>query len=267
MAQGEKSLSGKTVIVTGGGRGLGRAMTEALAGAGASVFAIDIDQAPLDELKREVDGDIVGHCVDVSNESQVHDAIARCIKTFGHLDMVVNNAGIGMSSIPDGFHKPFYEIDSSSLSRFFEVHVLGTFLFSKAAAPHFVAQGFGSIVTVTTSLWFMLEGTNTPYGPMKAANEALSSAMAHDLAGTGVAVNVLVPGGAADTRFIPEIPNQSREHLIKPAVMGPPIIFLASSEADGITGRRIVAKDWDLSLSASEAFERSSAPIGWSGDH
>jgi len=267
MAQGVGSLTGKAVVVTGGGRGLGLAMTEALADAGASVVAVDIDQAPLDQLKREVGGDVVGHRADVSNEGEVQDTIARCIEMFGHLDMVVNNAGIGMSSIPDGFHRPFYEIDSSSVKRFFEVHFLGSFLFAKAAAPHFIAQGSGRIVSVTTSLWFMLEGMNTPYGPMKAANESMSSAMAHDLEGTGVAVNVLVPGGAADTRFIPEIPNQSRDHLIKPAVMGPPIVFLASSESDGITGRRIVAKDWDLSLPASEAFERCSAPIGWLAGH
>lgn len=266
MAAEVISLVGRSILVTGGGRGLGRAMVEALAGAGASVLAVDLDPEPLDELKAAVSGDVVGCCADVTDLGDVHRAVESAIEAFGHLDMVVNNAGIGMSSL--AISEPaFYEIDDEVFRRFFEVHVLGSFNVSKAALPHLRSSASGRIVTVTTSTWFMLFGHNTPYGPVKAAMEALASAMHHDLEDTTVTVNVLVPGGAADTRFVRTEPGESRDTLIKPSVMGAPIVFLASEQSDGVSGRRIIANDWDCALVAREALARCSAPIGWPADH
>ena len=242
-------------------------MVEALAGAGASVLAVDKDAEPLDELKHEVAGDIVGHRADVTSEVEAVESVDACLEAFGRVDGVINNAGIGMSSLPDGGHMPFEEIQPDWLRRFFDVHVLGSFNFSKAALPHLRQQGHGRIITVTASLWFMLVGENTPYGPVKAAMEALASAMYHDLENTGITVNVLVPGGGADTGFVKTAPGESRDHLIKPAVMGPPAVFLVSNLANDVNGRRVVAKDWDPSLPVMEALDRSSAPIGWPGTH
>lgn len=267
MQNGAELLKGTAVIVTGGGRGLGRAMTEALIEAGASVMVIDIDREPIDELTRQGQGAISGLVGDVSNEEVIESAISACISEFGRVDVVVNNAGIGMSVVREGdrYANPirFFELDPSSVRRFLEVHVMGPFLLSRAVLPHFRSQGFGRIVTITTSLSTMLAGANAPYGPVKAASEAFTAAMAKDLDGSGITANVLIPGGGADTRLVPQVPGRSRANLVKPVVMGPPMVFLASRASDGVNARRIIAKNWDSSLPVWEAYERASAAIGW----
>jgi 3-oxoacyl-[acyl-carrier protein] reductase len=260
-------LSGTSVVVTGGGRGLGRAMTEALAAHGASVMVVDIDQEPIFETVAEVTGNVVGHRGDISDRHDVDGIVDHCLSTFGSIDVVINNAGIGMSVIRAGdrYSNPirFFELEPEAIQRFFEVHVMGPFHLSTAALPHMRDNGFGRIVTVTTSLSTMIAAHNAPYGTMKAASEALCSSMSKDLEGTPVTANVLIPGGGADTRYVPDVPGRSRDQLIKPVVMGPPVVFLASRASDGINGRRITAKLWDGAKSEAENLAAASAPIGW----
>lgn len=262
-----QQLSGTSVVVTGGARGLGRAMTEALARAGASVLVVDIDEEPISEVISEVPGVVVGHRADISDETQVEEIVARCVSSFGSIDMVINNAGIGMSAIRPGdrYANPvrFWELDENWMQRFFEVHVMGPFYLSKAALAPMHAQGFGRIVTVTTSLSTMLAGGNSPYGMMKAASEALCSAMAIDLEGSKITANILVPGGASNTRYVPEVEGRSRDDLVQPVVMGAPAVFLASRASDPVNGRRIIAKLWDAALNDAENLAKASEPIGW----
>ncbi len=262
-----KELSGTSVVVTGGARGLGRAMTEALAAAGASVLVVDIDEEPIVEVMTEVTGTVIGHRADITKESQVEEIVARCLATFGSVDVIINNAGIGMSAIRAGdrYANPvrFWEIDDSWMRAFFEVHVMGPFYLSRAALTPMREQGFGRIVTVTTSLGTMLTGGNSPYGMMKAASEALCSAISKDLEGTNITANILVPGGAANTRYVPEIAGRSRDDLVQPSVMGPPAVFLASRASDAVNSRRIIAKLWDPSTGVDENLARASTPIGW----
>jgi len=86
---------------------------------------------------------------------------------------------------------------------------------------------------------------------------------AKDLAGTGVTVNALAPGGPANTRMIPAEEVADRSTLIQPEVMVAPIVWLMSARSDGVTGRRIIAKEWDAGRLASEPPERVGAPAGW----
>lgn len=263
----EHDLAGTAVVVTGGARGLGRAMTEALAGAGASVLVVDIDQEPIDEVATEVKGDLVGHRADISSSTDIDGIVDHCLSAFGSIDVVINNAGIGLSVIRPGdrYANPirFWELEPEWLERFYAVHVMGPFLLSKAALPHMHARDFGRIITVTTSLSTMISGTNTPYGTVKAASEALCSAMAEDLAGTSVTANVLIPGGASDTRYVPDAAGRSRDNLVKPVVMGPPSVYLASRASNNITARRVIAKLWDTTKSDEENMAVASTPIGW----
>ena len=246
-------------------------MSEKLAGAGASVLVVDIDQEPIEEFLEEMVGQtvgsIAGHRGDISDEHDIAQVVQHSLDAFGRIDVVVNNAGIGMSTIRAGdrYANPvrFDELEPAAVRRFLEVHVMGPFLLAKAALPHMVAQEFGRIVTVTTSLSTMLAGGQAPYGPAKAASEAFTAAMASDLSGSAVTANVLVPGGAADTRYVPDVPGRPRSSLVNPVVMGPPIVFLASRESSGVNGRRIIAKFWDQSVPAAEALKAASSPIGW----
>lgn len=221
----------------------------------------------MEKVVTDCSGPVISHLADVTDQRAIQGIVDRANSEFGSLDVIVNNAGIGMSNIREGdrFEDPvyFWDVSSEWMKRFFDVHVMGPFNLTLAALPQMRERGFGRIVTVTTSLGSMLRGLNTPYGSVKAASEALCSAMSNDLAGTGVTANILIPGGASDTRFIPDSPLRPRSSLIRPEVMGPPAVFLASRAADNFNGRRIIAKIWDTSKSNEENREQASTPIGW----
>ncbi len=266
MSSVEMSLSGKAAIVTGAGSGLGEVMATALAMAGASVIAVDQNANAVESLASLVGGNVVPMQADVTSSIEMGQAVDLCADRFGHVDVVVCNAGIGMSSIRADYHtNPIksWELDPEVVRRFLDVNALGPFRLAHAAVPRMLEQGWGRIISVTTSLSTMIRAGNCPYGPSKAAHEALAAIMAGDLKGSGVTVNVLVPGGAADT---PLVPGAERSALIKPVVMGPPVVWLASQESDGITARRFIANEWDTSLPGADAAERCSAPIAWSAE-
>jgi 3-oxoacyl-[acyl-carrier protein] reductase len=102
-----------------------------------------------------------------------------------------------------------------------------------------------------------------PYGGSKAANEAILTALAQELDGSGVTANVLVPGGAADTRLVPRAMAPDRSQLIPPEVMVAPLIWLCSNGSDGINGQRFIAMRWDDSLPSAEAAKKAGAPAAW----
>jgi len=102
-----------------------------------------------------------------------------------------------------------------------------------------------------------------PYGAVKAALEAMSAVWATELEGSGITVNVLVPGGPTDTPLISDASGWAREKMLRPQIMGPPARWLVSDDAASFTGRRIVAARWDASLVPAEAAARASRAIGW----
>ena len=136
-------------------------------------------------------------------------------------------------------------------------NISGTFLMARSAVPPMLAAGWGRIVNVTTSLATMQRRNNSPYGVTKAAIEAETLIWAQELAGTGVTVNSLIPGGAADTEFVHDASRKELaamgRTLLPPSVMVPPILWLASPLSDGVTGARFVGKLWDASLPPNEA--------------
>jgi len=117
------------------------------------------------------------------------------------------------------------------------------------------------VVNNTTSFFTMLR--TFPYGALKAALEAASAVWAAELDGSGVTVNVLVPGGPTDTAFIADGSGMDRATMLRPAVMGPPAAWLASSTSDGVTGKRIVAAFWDPAAAIDAAVAKAASPIGW----
>jgi NAD(P)-dependent dehydrogenase (short-subunit alcohol dehydrogenase family) len=124
-------------------------------------------------------------------------------------------------------------------------------------------QKWGRIVGVTTSLDTMYRKGMTPYGPSKAGHEAFIATIAQELEGTGVTANVLVPGGPADTNLIPQGTPIDRSKLLRPEIMGPPAVWLATSEADGVNGRRFIAYHWDERIPLAKRLEKASAPAAW----
>ena len=129
----------------------------------------------------------------------------------------------------------------------FDTNVLGYFLVARAVVPHMLQAGRGKIVNISVNEATMRRRGFTPYGPSRAATDALSHIMAADLAGTGIDVNLLLPGGATRTGMTPDsAPEDLRASWLDPAIMGPPVCWLASRASDGITDQRIVATEFDV---------------------
>jgi NAD(P)-dependent dehydrogenase (short-subunit alcohol dehydrogenase family) len=138
-------------------------------------------------------------------------------------------------------------------------HVNGPFHVAYAATPHLLAQRWGRIIGVTTSFDTMLR--QTPYGPSKAAHEALVAIMARELEGSGVTANVLVPGRAVLTNMTAV--DGAREGLLSPDVMEAPVVWLASPASDGFNGRRIIGEHWDESLPIEQRLANCSRAAAW----
>jgi 3-oxoacyl-[acyl-carrier protein] reductase len=127
-----------------------------------------------------------------------------------------------------------------------------------------LAQGWGRVINVTTSLDSMWRKGMLPYGGSKAANEAHCCIMAEELAGTGVTVNILVPGGPVNTRLVGDSFTEAEKlKLIQPDIMVTPLLWLVSDATNDITGKRFIAAFWDKSLAPAQAAEKCSAPIAW----
>ncbi len=261
----------RTAILTGAASGLGRAMALGLLGAGIDVAAVDKDEVLLRELagvaaERRLTGALQTITADLSQEESFAAIVDAALARFGSVDALVNNAGVGQSSVrADQRRNPirFWEITPEQWRRFMAVNATAPLLLARAVAPHMIERGSGRIVTVTTSLGTMIRGGYILYGASKAAAEAATAIMAADLAGTGVSANVLVPGGMTDTRIIPESEVPERHKLLRPEIMVPPLPWLLSDAAAGVTARRFLGVHWDASLPAEQAAERSGAPIAW----
>jgi len=239
------------VVVTGASSGLGLAMSEALLKAGASVAMAARSVARLDaEVKRlqEEGYDAYKLTLDVRSEESVSVAVTWVRKEWGRLDVLVNNAGIGMRTVNPRFMvepQPFYQVSADGFGDVIDTNLTGYFLVSRGFAPMMVEQGKGKIINISMNHSTMRQQGFVPYGPSRAGAESLSYIMAQDLLPHGVTVNMLLPGGATETGMIPEeLKLHIKMPLLEPEVMAEPIIFLASEQSDGITGERIVATEF-----------------------
>jgi NAD(P)-dependent dehydrogenase (short-subunit alcohol dehydrogenase family) len=264
-----QSGSRRVVIVTGAAGGIGRVMTEALLAAGHSVAAVDRDAAGLDEFAALPHVGQAGtrlHTIvaDLAAAAACGRAAEAAHARFGTVEAVINNAGIGMSSIrPDAEarHPTIEELTPETWDAFFAIFVRAPMILTRAALPFMRERGFGRIVNNTTSYLTMLRVL--PYGAAKAALESMSAVWAKELDGSGITVNVLVPGGPTDTALIADESGWPREKMLRPDIMGPPARWLVSDEAGSFTGQRITAARWDKNLPEDEAARRASRPIGW----
>jgi NAD(P)-dependent dehydrogenase (short-subunit alcohol dehydrogenase family) len=263
-------LSGTTCIVTGGGRGLGRAMTLALAEAGANVMAaMHIADDIVSEAKG-LPGTVEATVKDIRDPMQCAEIVYDTVEKFGTVDVLINNAGVGMLLVSENFNREpakFWTVHPDQWAQIVETNVNGSFQVAREAVPYMLEKGWGRIVNVTTSIQTMQRTGYAPYGPTKAALEASTACWAEDLEGTGVSCNVLIPGGAADTNLLPGNPGDPGRsgadgNLIDPSVMRAPAVWLASHGSDGWNGRRFIARLWDTSLPPEEAAKACSGRAG-----
>jgi NAD(P)-dependent dehydrogenase (short-subunit alcohol dehydrogenase family) len=242
-------LAGVRALVTGATSGLGRAMAEALVEAGAHVAVTGREVGRAQDVAAELGPRAVGIGLDVRDETSVAAAIDEVYARLGGLDVLVNNAGIGMRTVNPRFleePQPFWEVSPDGFRDVFATKVTGAFLVARAVVPRMLAAGGGRIVMISMNEETMVRRGFVPYGPSGAAVEALARVMAADLAETPVRVNILLPGGATATGMIPDdVPDTLRANLIDPSVMGPAIVWLASPAAADVHDERVVASAFE----------------------
>ncbi|MDE2271724.1 MAG: SDR family oxidoreductase [Xanthomonadaceae bacterium] len=244
-------FAGCRIAIAGGSRGIGRAIALAFLRAGAGVAVCARGQDGLEAMNRDAGADAgrlhVQRC-DLAKPDEIGRWIADAANALGGIDVLVNNAGIGMRTVnPDFMTDPmaFWRISPDGFRDLLATNVLGYFLVARAVVPHMLEAGRGKIVNISINESTMRRRGFTPYGPSRAATDALSHIMAADLAGTGIDVNLLLPGGATRTGMTPDsAPAHVQATWLDPAIMGPPICWLASRASDGLTDQRIVATEF-----------------------
>ena len=244
-------MTTRTAIVTGGAGGLGLAMARSLLTDGHHVALVDCDAAAIERAKealRDAADDLLAIVGDVSVETECESVVETVGKAFGSVDVLINNAGIGPSSIRPDAERNLPGVDEVTpdlWARFFAINLTGAYLMVRAAVPHMRTQGWGRVINNTTSFFTMLRVL--PYGATKAALESAS----------------VVPGGPTDTAFIADQSGINRDRMLRPEVMAGPVRWLASDGSDHVTGRRFIAAKWDGDIPGQEAAEIAGAPIGW----
>jgi 3-oxoacyl-[acyl-carrier protein] reductase len=252
-------LDGRTVVMTGGDRGLGRSMALALARCGASLVIASVDRDGCDRVAAEIeelagDGRALAVSTDITDLGECRRLVGRTLETFDRLDVLFNNArrlmrGPGLP--PSGNSLPFWETDPEIYAQTVAVNVTGTFNMARAAIEYFRDSRTGKIVNISTSRRNFSGPRNSPYGVTKAAVESQTLIWARDLDGTGVTVNSLLPGGASDTD--PLRPKVEGQILLPVDIMDPLAVWLASDQSDGTNGCRFVGKLWNPDLSPTDA--------------
>lgn len=249
-------LQGKRILITGGSSGLGFSMAKALATTGAEVLITSRNEQKLEEAVtalRQHSQTVFGLAMDVRDKESIQKAFNWVKDVWGSLDMLVNNAGIGMRTVNPDFlthPQPFFKVSADGFRNLIDTNLTGYFLVSKAFVTLFIEQGAGKIVNISMNHETMKRKGFIPYGPSRAGAESLSIIMAEDLKEYHIDVNMLLPGGATDTGMVPDEAKaliKDKFQLLSPDIMAEPIIYLASDESNGITGERITAttfEDW-----------------------
>jgi len=272
------SLTGKTVIVTGGGRGLGRAMAFGLAREGANVCIAAHIQDDILSVEEEVKqlnygGSLIALLADIRSPQACREIVDKTISTFSSLFGLVNNAGLTFTYIAPhryrrGYSEKFFELSDDVVQNVMDTNFVAADRMARLVTPHLIKQGDGRLVNVTTRIETMTKPGASPYGPSKAALENASEIWVKDLEDTGVTVNILNPGGAANTEGFEisedrTIASEAVGGMVEPYKMVAPICWLISDDAGNTTGMRYDASDWDESLPPEDQAIRVGRPLGF----
>ncbi len=248
-------LDGKVAIVTGAGRGIGRAIAEAYVQEGAKVTVTAArEQAELNQLaKQDRSERVLALLADVTNPETCEQVVDQTIQRFGHVDILVNNAGRGMKYVNASFliePTRFWEAEPSVWRMIIDTNVNGPFYMARAVVTRLLEQQReGSIMNISMNYEGMKRRGFSPYGPSKAALEAASAIWAQELIEARIRVNVLLPGGITNTGMLPaqtpaEVLAHEQARILQPEIMQAPAVFLASDASQELTGRRLIATEW-----------------------
>jgi NAD(P)-dependent dehydrogenase (short-subunit alcohol dehydrogenase family) len=242
-------LDGKTAIVTGGGRGLGRYMAEALSDAGANLVLCSRKLEPLEEVRDEIEargGEALALQCDVTEQEDVEEAVSAAQETFGSVDILVNNSGATWGAPPT-------EMPSEQFERVLAVNVRGTFLMAQAAGRRMIERGSGGTIVNVASIAALVGGhpdymQTVGYNSSKGAVISMTRDLATSWAAHNITVNAIAPGWFP-TRMSGGLIEKFEERMLEDIPLGRfgnpedlkgVVVFLASPAAAYITGQTIV---------------------------
>jgi len=251
-------LTGKCAVITGAGSGIGRASARLFAAEGASVLAVDLNEAGLSETCQDAEGTIEAMPGDAADEQSVAECVDHCIRSFGGLDVIYANAGISGEGVP------LFEQSPEQWHDILRVNLIGPFLAVKYAGKHMVSQGRGSIVCTASVAGIRANAGNSPYSASKAGVISLVQTVSNQLYGTGVRINAICPG-LIETGMTKPIFDGARargsedrigqlnptERYGLPVEIANMALFLASDDASYVNGQAIPV---DGGLSSTHPF-------------
>jgi 3-oxoacyl-[acyl-carrier protein] reductase len=233
-------LSGKVALVTGAARGIGQAIAELLATAGADIAICDLKEEWLTETAQKVTAKnrkVLTIAADVSKSDDVEKAVARVVESYGHVDILVNNAGITRDNL-------LVRMSEQDWDAVISVNLKGTFLFTKAVARPMIKQRSGVIVNIASIIGLIGNAGQCNYAASKAGIIALTKATARELASKNIRVNAIAPG-FIETKMTEALPEEAKRKMIenipltrlgKPEDVANAVLFLSSDLASYITG-------------------------------
>ena len=243
-------LAGKTAIVTGGARGIGKHYVQALAAEGAQVMIADIadGSALAAEIVERHGADAAASAVcDVSDEAAVRALVKRTLERFGRIDVLVNNAALYATLTP----REFTQWDTELCDRVMAINVRGPYLMVRHVAPHMMAQRSGKIVNIASGAAYKGVPRMLPYVTSKGAMLAFTRALSRELGDYGIAVNSLSPGyilsdtglensAHVEDERVPVRNSRAFKRDAYPQDLLGTLVYLASSDSDFVTGQSIV---------------------------
>ncbi len=251
-------LTGKVVVITGAGRGLGKDMTLALAKAGAHIVAAARTQEYIDAIARDVIAmgggrRAIAVRTDVRDSAQVDRLVGAALDEFGRVDVIVANAGIGEAR---GLNRPLWEVTDEDWHDNIDVNLSSAFYCARAVAKPMIDQGSGSIITLSSGTAFRGAPHILPYAAAKAGIVSLTKSFAIMLARYNIRVNCIIPGEFAKRPSANEQEERywkdrgkffPAQRVGEPWELGPLTVFLASDASSYITGQGIAVEGGFLS--------------------
>lgn len=234
-------LAGKAALITGGSRGLGKAIARAYADEGAKVFICGREAEALAASAAEIagaGGEARWRAVDLGDLDATRGLVPAALDAFGALDILVNNAS---------FLGPRVELARYPLAEWeavLRVNVTAPFVLIQEALKAMVPRGRGSIINVSSGVGRVGRARWGAYAVSKFGIEALTQILADELSGTGIRVNAVNPGGTRTRMRAEAYPDEKPETLPTPDQIAPIFVYLASDESRGVTGKSLDARDW-----------------------
>ncbi len=239
--EGGKRLSGKVALITGGSRGIGRAMAEAYAREGAHVFICGRNAADVDNAVREIRanrGVIHGAAGDVGNLEDARRIVRAAVEQYGRIDVLVNNASLLGPLVP------IADYPAAEWEEVVRVNLTGVFLMTQAVLKSMIPQRQGSIINVSSGVGRTGKARWGAYACSKAGLEGFTQVLADELKDTAIRVNSVNPAATRTEMRAAAYPDENPMTLPRPEEIMPVFLYLASDESVGVMGKALDAREW-----------------------